>query len=48
MIPTIIFNIFKRKKRRLVSSFLMNCLDFFDFLLLLREDKEDEEEEEDE
>ena len=49
MIPTIIFNIFKRKRsRRLASSFIMNCFDFFDFLLLLREDKEDKEEEKDE
>ena len=45
MIPTIAFNIFKRKRRS--ASFLMNCFDFFDFLLLLREDKEDEEEAED-
>ena len=48
MIPIIILNIFKRKRRRSLTSFLMKCLDFFVFLLLPREDKEDEEEEEEE
>ena len=43
MILTLIFNIFKTK-RRSVSSFLMKYFDFLDFLLLLREDEEEKDE----
>ena len=42
-----ILNIFKRKRMRSATSFLMKCFDFFVFLLLRRENK-DEDEKEDE
>ena len=48
MIPIIILNIFKRKRRRSATSFLMKCFEFLVFLLLPREAKEDKEEEENE
>ena len=47
MIPIMILNIFKRKRKISATSFLMKCFDFFVFLHLPREDKENEEEKED-
>ena len=46
LIPFMIINIFKRKRRRLATSFLMKCIDFFVLLLLPRENKEIKDEDE--